>query len=228
MSKLFKVLCVASLCFVTAACSQSTTPEATKETVYVEVTPEAVTLPEARDTSKTYKPSQDAAATACTVDVYAPDCSSINAENLADYLELDDVLYIDLRDYADYAKKHLRNFECIPYFAVIFDAEAGTDGKPQLYGGSVTEPVATYAESDELLHALFPQDKTIFLMCQSGGRVNQFMQLLAAKGYDMSKIYNVGGMGQYTNSALTALTTDTAELIVEATYSFEGLTKAGN
>ena len=122
--------------------------------------------------------------------------------------------------------KHLKNFEVIPYFAVIFNADANTDATlPQLYGGSVTEPIDVYEESDDLLHAMIPTDKTVFLMCQSGGRVTQLMNLLAAKGYDMSKIYNVGGMGQFEGSEFRPYTTDNAELAVTATYAFEGLTR---
>ncbi len=188
--------------------------------------PVVAALPEARDTTKTYKPSKDAAEEACTADVFAAGCSGVSVDNLVDYLGRDDVVYIDLRDYNDYAKKHLKNFEVIPYFATIFDAEAGTEGKPQLFGGTVTEPVATYEESMDLLEAMFPKDKTIFLMCQSGGRVAQMMTLLNSLGYDMSKIYNVGGMGQYTDSKFAEYTTDTAELAVTATYNFEGLTPA--
>lgn len=183
-------------------------------------------LPEARDTSLTYKPSKDEAEVACTADTYAPACSSINSTNLIEYLGREDVVYIDLRDYADYAKKHLKNFEVIPYFATIFNADAHTDATlPQLYGGSVTEPIDVYEESDDLLHAMIPTDKTVFLMCQSGGRVTQLMNLLAAKGYDMSKIYNVGGMGQFEGSEFRPYTTDNAELTITATYAFEGLTR---
>lgn len=185
---------------------------------------ETVALPEARDLTKTYAPSEGAAEVACEANVYTNACAAINAENLVDYLGRDDVLYIDLRDYSDYAKKHLRNFECVPYFALIFDAEAGTEGKPQLFGGSLEEPVATYEESEELFEALFPKDKTIFFMCQSGGRVAQMMKLMDSLGYDMSKVYNVGGMGQYTDAKYAPYTTDSAEITVEATYSFEGLT----
>ena len=78
---------------------------------------------------------------------------------------------------------------------------------------------------DELLEAFFPKDQTIFLMCQSGGRVAQLMKILAAKGYDMSRIYNITGMGQYSDGNYLDLTEDTAEVTVEATYSFEGLTR---
>ena len=188
--------------------------------------PAPTALPDPRDTTKMYKPSKDEAEVACTADSYAAACSSINVDNLIDYLGRDDVVYIDLRDYNDYAKKHLKNFEVIPYFAVIFNADANTDATlPQLYGGSVTEPIDVYEESDDLLHAMIPSDKTVFLMCQSGGRVTQLMNLLAAKGYDMSKIYNVGGMGQFEGSEFRPYTTDNAELAVTATYAFEGLTR---
>ena len=222
MKKLFaialSVLMLAGCASTTQECPRCETPDAaTAETT---VTP----LPEARDTTKTYKPSQDAEETACTADVYAAGCSSINAENLTEYLNRDDVLYIDLRDYSDYAKKHLRNFEVIPYFALIFDADAGTEGKPQLFGGTLDAPVATYEESELLFEAMFPKDTTIFLMCQSGGRVAQLMQLMDSLGYDMSKIYNVGGMGQYTGSEYAPYTTDNAEVTLDVTYSFEGLT----
>ena len=221
MKKLFVALMVM---LMLAGCSSNAA-----DTPAVEPQPQetvAVTLPEARDASKTYVPTKDADPVACTLDTFASDCSSINKDNLQDYLNLEDVYYIDLRDYADYGKKHLRNFECIPYFAMIFDAEANGADKPQLYGGSITEPVATYEESLDIIHEMFPQDKTLLIMCQSGGRVSQCMTLLQSLGYDMSKIYNVGGMGQFTSDALVAYTTDVSELALTATYAFEGLTLA--
>ena len=52
------------------------------------------------------------------------------------------------------------------------------------------------------------------------------MKLMNSLGYDMSKIYNVGGMGQFTDSKFAPYTTDNAEIVLEATYSFEGLTPA--
>lgn len=227
MKKLLSTLAVVTLlagCSSAPATSEAPTTDApaTSEAPVTEV----AALPAARDTSKTYVPGKDQPETACTEDTYASGCSGINVDNLADYLGRDDVLYIDLRDYVDYSKKHLRNFECIPYFALIFDKEAGSEGKPQLFGGELTAPVATYEESDALLEEYFPKDKTIFFMCQSGGRVTQLMELLAAKGYDMSKIYNVGGMGQFTDKAYEPYTVDALEVEVEATYNFNGLTPA--
>ena len=195
-----------------AGCTTGAPVEKTKE------------LPASVNTTLKYK-DQEGNEVVCEANNFTTSCAGINATNLHEFLGRDDVIYIDLRDYADYGSKHLRNFEVVPYFAYIFNAEAGTNPeKIQLFGGSVTEPVAAYEESVELLEVLFPKDKTIFLMCQSGGRVAQCMNLLSALGWDMSKIYNVGGMGQYTDAAYADYTTNAAELKVEATYSFEGLT----
>lgn len=179
-------------------------------------------LPAPRDTSKTYKDA-DGNEHACELNNYSVDCSSITSANLTDYLGIDGVVYIDARDYKDFATKHLRNFECIPYFALVFDAEANGADKPQLFSGSPDAPVATYVESKDLLNALIPTDKTVFLMCQSGGRIKAFMQLLEANGYDMTKIYNVGGMAQY-DSYKDATVAE--EIVVNATYAYNGLTLA--
>ena len=228
MKKLLSALTAIALlagCASQPKTSEAPTTEATAtEAPVAEVT--KAELPAARDTSKMYTPGKDQPETACTEDTYAAGCSGVSVDNLVDYLGRDDVLYIDLRDYVDYSKSHLRNFECIPYFALIFDKEAGSEGKPQLYSGDVTAPVATYEESDDLLEEYFPKDKTIFFMCQSGGRVSQLMTLLAAKGYDMSKIYNVGGMGQFTDAAFEPYTVNALEAEVTATYAFNGLTPA--
>lgn len=186
-----------------------------------------IELPDPVDTTKTYLANKDdTEETICEPGNFGPTCSAINSENLRQYLGRTDVKYIDLRDYSDYAKKHLRNFECIPYFALIFNEEACNDASlPQLYGGSVTDPIPVYAESDELLEAFFPKGKTIFLMCQSGGRVNMLMNLLNARGWDMSKIYNIGGMAHYVSAEYRDIVTDTPEIAVEATYNFEALTR---
>ena len=212
MKKLFSVLLVLVLLAGCGAPAATTDANAKKE------------LPSPVNTAATYKNAEEQEV-ACELTNYTNACASINVSNLHEYLGRDDVLYIDLRDYVDYGSKHLRNFEVVPYFAYIFNAEAGTNPeKIQLFGGSVTEPVAAYEESVELLEVLFPKDKTIFLMCQSGGRVAQCMTLLDSLGWDMSKIYNVGGMGQYTAEEYAPYTTNAAELKVQATYSFEGLT----
>lgn len=191
---------------------------------------EAVTraaLPAPRDLSKTFKPSSDSdEEEPCVEDCYLLACSSIDADNLIDYLGRDDVLYIDVRNYEDYLVKHFRNFEVIPYFALIFDAEAHTDeNKIQLYGGTPQEPVPVYEESDKMLEYLFPKDQTIFLLCQSGGRVTMLMEILAARGWDMSKIYNIGGMAQYTGREYRPYIVDTMEFGLIPEYTVQGLNR---
>ena len=62
-------------------------------------------------------------------------------------------------------------------------------------------------------------------MCQSGGRVNNMMKILSARGWDMSKIYNIGGMAHYAGAEYRSLVTDSPEIIVQATCTFEGLTR---
>lgn len=149
---------------------------------------------------------------------YSFENSGINSENLLDYLNREDSVYIDLRNYEDYSKKHFKNFEVIPFFAFIYDENAGTEGFPQLFKGTHEEPEAVYESSGTILKALFPQDKNLILMCQSGGRVSMLMKMLDAHGYDMSKVYNVGGMAQYTGSKYRDTITDTEELNIEVNY----------
>lgn len=220
MKKIVLAFCIVP--FILAACSKSGTvavaTATATETSAVQAAPveTAKALPAPTDTTK---PDADKTP-------YAASVSSINKDNLHEYLGRDDVVYIDLRDFGDYQGKHLRNFECIPFFAYIYNKEAGpgTD-KVQLFGGETANPVSTYEESAELLKVLIPQDKTVFLMCQSGGRVAMCMDILAANGYDMSKIYNVGGMGQFTSKDLAPYVVDLAEFKINAEYSIEGLTR---
>ncbi|SFN70969.1 rhodanese-like domain-containing protein [Proteiniclasticum ruminis] len=157
---------------------------------------------------------------------YSIDNSAISSENLVEYLGRNDVVYIDLRDYNDYAKKHFKNFEAVPFFAYIWNENAHTDASMvQLYGGPQDAPVAVYESSEAILNTLFPKDKTLFLMCQSGGRVAMMMKILEANGYDMSKVYNVGGMAQYTDGKYREFITDTPEFIIDVTYKIEGATR---
>ena len=51
------------------------------------------------------------------------------------------------------------------------------------------------------------------------------MNILNARGWDMTKIYNIGGMAQYAGPEYRDLVTDTPEILIEATYKFDGLTR---
>ena len=188
---------------------------------------ETTELPAPVDTTKKYKANKDDTEdTICAPGNFGPTCSAITNENLKQYLGRSDVVYIDIREFEDYSKKHLRNFECIPYLALIFNSNAHKDSSlPQLYGGTTDEPVPVYKESDEILAALFPKNKVIFLMCQGGGRVGNLMKILSARGWDMSKVYNIGGMGNYAGPAYRDITMDSPEVTLQCTYSFTGLTR---
>lgn len=189
-------------------------------------TVEKLALPAPRDLTKTYKKADSDEELPATDDCYLVACSSITADNLLDYLGRDDVLYIDLRNYEDYIMKHFRNFEVIPYFGLIFNAEAHEDESMiHLYGGNPKEPVPVYEESDKMLELLFPKDQTLFLFCQSGGRVAMMMDILAARGWDMSKIYNIGGMAQYTGREYVPYIVDTMEFGIVPEYTVTGLTR---
>ena len=216
-----KLLVALLTVLVLTGCTQEAPETTTTEAPEVTATETTVAeLPAPRDTSKKYQ-DKDGNEITCDLTNYSVDCSSITSENLKDYLGREDVVYIDARNFKDFAPKHLRNFECIPFFGLIYDAEANGADKPQLFSGDPTAPVATYAESVEILNALFPKDKTLFLMCQSGGRIKTLMQILDANGYDMNKIYNVGGMAQY-DSYTDATVAE--EIVVTDTYAFNGLT----
>lgn len=141
------------------------------------------------------------------------------AAKLVDYLDREDVVYIDLRGFQDYVQGHIEGFECIPHFDVIM-ASGGAKGS-QLFYEENGEIKPTYDESVSILNAMFPKNRTIFLMCLSGGRVVNTMNVLEANGYDMSKVYNVGGWKTVDSSYPT---TKGGALAVTTTFDFSDLT----
>ena len=60
--------------------------------------------------------------------------------------------------------------------------------------------VANYEESMEILEAIFPRDKNIFLMCGGGGYAGMTKTMLVALGWDENKIYNVGAFWSYNGN----------------------------
>lgn len=126
---------------------------------------------------------------------YSVACSMIAAENLIDFLDRDNVAYIDIRNYDEAQEKRLKGFSVVPFLDLIYSAE--NDGQ-HLYTGSINQPIAVFENSDELLYKLIPLDQPVFLLCKSGRRVSQLMMLLESLGYNMDLIYNVGGVDHYT------------------------------
>ncbi|MCC5890596.1 MAG: hypothetical protein JJU01_08490 [Alkalibacterium sp.] len=157
---------------------------------------------------------------------YSAEGSSVNVGNFDEFMYVEDALYIDLRDYEDYAQLHMKNFEVIPFFAVMHNEEAHENEEMiQLFGGETTDPQPVYTASEALLKEMFPQDKTLFIMCQSGARVAWMMEILEAYDYDMDNIYNIGGLGTYTDSKYAPYITNTEELTIQVEYDFTGLTR---
>ena len=138
------------------------------------------------------------------------------------YNNYNDELMNDLRDFEEYSKNHLRNFELVPFFSMIWDKDAGKDLQ-RLYKGPVEEPKPLYEKSDEILEELFPKNKNIFLICQSGGRVAMLMNILEARGWDMSYIYNIGGMAQYGGEEYDNLRVENPYIRAKSSFDFEGI-----
>ena len=147
---------------------------------------------------------------------YSATCSGINKDNLEDYMQMKDVVYIDLRNSVgttaapgSYGTEHLHGFEMVEFFATIYDSSADNSGT-QLFKNDFS---ARNTDSVKLLEEIFPKDKTIFLMCQSGGRVAKMMKLLEHWGYNMDNVYNVGGWNSYGDSEYAMeIGTGTSEL----------------
>lgn len=159
----------------------------------------------------------------------APAANS-GAKKALDYFDREDVVYIDLRDANSYAKGHIEGFEWIPHFDLIM-ANGGAKGHQLFWTDDKGTPddktddeiKATYEESVTLIKKMFPQDKVLFLMCQSGGRVVNTMNVLKECGYNMDKVYNIGGWNQISKDATyPKVACESAKLTV--TYALEGLT----
>ena len=133
-----------------------------------------------------------------TATLYSNSCAGINYENITEYLDREDVDYIDLQERDAYYKGHLKGFRNVEFFSKIYPSGGGAGDTQLFYEGADGRFAPRYVNSVEILETLFPKDKTLFLMCGGGVRVVPMMQLLKQYGWDMSKVYNVGGMSHYT------------------------------
>lgn len=123
------------------------------------------------------------------------DKQGTDVKPVSDFLAKDGIRFIDLRDASEgYSEGHVEGFESISYFNLIVGK--GDAANKTLFKTVDGVYVANYEESEFYLNKMFPKDETLFLMCAVGGRVTPFIQLLKQFGYDMSKVYNVGGWNQ--------------------------------
>lgn len=140
--------------------------------------------------------------------------ANINESTIDQYLGRSDAVYRDVRlleDPGNYAaiggdsnlSGFVEGFEVVPY-PYLVDVEGLPEAVGATYQGDTLFTnngdgtyTANYEESMEVLEALFPQDKTIFLMCGGGGYSGMLKNMLVALGWDGSKIYDVGGYWFY-------------------------------
>ncbi len=138
---------------------------------------------------------------------------NINESNIDQYLGRSDAVYRDLRMLKDpaeyetiggdsYLSGFVNGFEVVPLPYIV-----NVTGLPEAVGETFSGDTlftningsyrANYEESMDILEALFPKDKTIFLMCGGGGYAGMMKEMLVTLGWDADKIYNVGGYWYY-------------------------------
>lgn len=138
---------------------------------------------------------------------------NINESTIDNYLGRSDAVYRDLRMLKDpgnyeaiggdaYLSGFVDGFEVVSYPYIV-----NVEGLPEAVGDTYKGETlfsydgenytANYKESLDILEALFPKDKVIFLMCGGGGYSGMMKNMLVALGWDASKIYDVGGYWYY-------------------------------
>ena len=133
--------------------------------------------------------------------------SSINTKNIDEYLFRDDVMYVDLRPYAEIVKEgHIAGFSFYPFYDFIANKEGTVDKEGNRIDnrlfkmknekgmlGEVGNFIPNYKESEIILKDLFPKNKYIFAITISCNETIYFFNLLLQYGYDASLLYNIGG-----------------------------------
>ena len=138
---------------------------------------------------------------------------NINEATIDQYLNRSDAVYRDMRMLVDpgnyeaiggdaYLSGFVRGFEVtpLPYIVNVTglpEAVGDTYAGKTLFTNKDGEYTANYKESMDVLEALFPKDKVIFLMCGGGGYSGMMKGMLVALGWDASKVYDVGGYWFY-------------------------------
>lgn len=138
---------------------------------------------------------------------------NINESTIDQYLGRSDSVYRDVRMLKDpgdyeaiggdsYLSGFINGFEVVP-LPYIVNVTGLPEPVGETYSGKTlftnTNGVYTpnYKESMEVLEALFPKDKVIFLMCGGGGYSGMLKNMLVALGWNGDKIYDVGGYWYY-------------------------------
>ncbi len=138
---------------------------------------------------------------------------NINEATIDKYLGRSDAVYRDMRMLKDpgnyeaiggdaYLSGFVKGFEVVPLPFLVnvsgLPSEVGDTYKGKtLFTERDGKYSANYKESQDVLEALFPKDKVIFLMCGGGGYSGMMKNMLVALGWDGSKIYDAGGYWFY-------------------------------
>ena len=159
---------------------------------------------------------------------------NINESTIDQYLNRSDAVYRDLRMLEDpgnygaiggdsYLSGFVDGFEVVPFPYIV-----NVKGLPEAVGDTYTGKTlfhqhsdgsytANYVESMDILEALFPRNKIIFLMCGGGGYSGMMKNMLVTLGWDESKIYDVGGYWFYEgdNNVVVKRITDDGETVYD-------------
>lgn len=171
--------------------------------------------------------------------MYSTNCNTVDYTNLYEYMDREDSVYYDLRDEGSvkgsaldqYSAGHLKGFKNVDFFNYIFPTVLRTTTVPTGERGTTLFYLAedgtfapNYADSVKILEELFPKDKNLFLMCAAGSRVVTMMQILDQYGWDMSRVYNIGGFGDYSGDEYKdyVLTASTGNKLLEKTGTVTG------
>ena len=138
---------------------------------------------------------------------------NINESTIDQYLGRSDAVYRDMRMLKDpgnyeaiggdsYLSGFVNGFEVVPLPYIVNvtglpEAVGETFSGKTLFTNNNGFYTPNYKESMDVLEALFPKDKVIFLMCGGGGYAGMMKNMLVALGWDGDKIYDVGGYWYY-------------------------------
>ena len=145
---------------------------------------------------------------------------NINETTIDDYLDRTDTVYRDVRMLVDtaswenkggdrYLSGYIKGFEVIPspYLANYTDdyiEQKRVENVSGLYQGKTLFKLddegnytPNYEESMDILEAIFPKDKNIFIMCGAGGYAGQVKNMLVKLGWDEDKVRDIGGYWYY-------------------------------
>lgn len=162
--------------------------------------------------------------------------SGVTTSNIDNYLFRDDVAYVDLRPYSWIAKDgHIAGFGFYPFYDFIAHRQYSDrlfnmdtvylDNGNKILGGEIGSFSPNYEESELIINKLFPKNKYIFAISQSGLESCYFLNLLIQLGYDSSRLYNIGGFSVstgFSNIAYTSL--ENPKYLVKGNNILDGAT----